>query len=555
MSAVDDRVFFGSDAEARVASALQRFDRVLLVARERYTDGIDRLAALLGDRVAGRFVTDVPQVPGEVADAAVARARELEADALLVHGGGSPLGVAKAVALETGLPIAAIPTTYAGSERTNIWGITRDGEKTTGRDDRVRPVIVGYDPSLVTLPLEASVQSLCNALAHSIEALYAVEATEEARRAARESLAPLVRAMRGLIADPDDAEARRDASFGAWKASEALDGASMALHHKLAHVLGGSHDLPHGPTHATLLPHTLGFNLTDALLTALSDAWETDDPAAFLYDLQRDAGISLSLKDLTLREESLEDVVQGVLAKRYDNPRDYDADDLRALLADLYLGRRPSRYTRREALAIDGPHGAHPASLRGPDRPRKVVVALHGRGASADRFLGELVAIADAADVLWIAPQAARNSWYPKGYLAPLDDNQPFLDSALSAVQASVDRALAHVAPEHVVVVGFSQGACLALTWLSSTDRPVGTVLSFTGAHTPLPTGDFGHASGVDVHLERSHVDPWIDEAPFDATVSALRNAGAAVHAHTLPGDTHALHPPLRTALSRVLES
>src|SRR5205814_3801913 len=163
------------------------------------------------------------------------------------------IGIAKAVALALPVQVAAIPTTYAGSERTDAWGVVRDGRKTTGRDDRVRPRLVVYDPEL-TLALDRalSLDSLFNALAHSVEALYAAEASDEALRAARDSLVPLLDGLRAVAAKPDDLAGRERALRGSALASLALGGAGMGLHHKLAHVLGGSYDTPHARTHATI---------------------------------------------------------------------------------------------------------------------------------------------------------------------------------------------------------------------------------------------------------------------------------------------------------------
>ena len=168
----DPRVVFGVGAERAAPELLAKLGarRVLLIAQERHAEGAERLAHALGERCAGIFTTDRPQVPGEVADAAAARARDAGADWVLAHGGGTPIGIAKAVALALPVQVAAIPTTYAGSERTNVWGVVRDGRKTTGRDDRVRPRLVVYDPEL-TLALDRalSLDSLFNALAHSVE--------------------------------------------------------------------------------------------------------------------------------------------------------------------------------------------------------------------------------------------------------------------------------------------------------------------------------------------------------------------------------------------------
>lgn len=345
LEASPDRVVFGSGAEARSAELLAELGarRVLLIAHGRYRDGADRIASALGNRAIGVFTTTVPQVPAEVAEAATAQARGAGVDWVCAHGGGTPIGIAKAVALALDVSVAAVPTTYAGSERTCIWGLVDGGIKTTGRDPRVRPRLVVYDPDLLRgLPRTLACKSVLNALAHSIEALYAVRAEEGARDAARRSLAPLARGLEGLAAGQSDAP--EQALYGSYLASTALEGASMALHHKLAHVLGGSLGVAHADAHATLLPYSFAFNAVAAADTVAfaREAWGTGDPPGYLFDQLTALGLATSLGELGVREGDIDRVVGEVLAKRYDNPRDYTGEELRAMLIDAVRGRRPS---------------------------------------------------------------------------------------------------------------------------------------------------------------------------------------------------------------------
>ncbi len=559
-----DLVVFGVGAEREVAALLVELGarRVLLVAQDRHTAGAERIAAALGDRAAGRFVTDRPQVPGEVADAAVARARAADVDWVVAHGGGTPIGVAKAIALELPVTLGAVPTTYAGSERTSIWGITRDGKKTTGKDDRVRPRLVVYDPELtVDLERTLSLDSLFNALAHSLEALYAVDATAAARRAAEDSLAPLLAGLRGIAADPRDPVAREHALRGAALASMSLGGASMGLHHKLAHVLGGSLGTAHARTHATLLPYVLGFNLPAAPDTArlLHRIWGSDDPAGFLYDLQRSLGLATSLRALPVAPEQLAAIVDEVLTARYPNPRPIDRAALTVLLDDALHDRRPSRHTRRIALpdGVRGDHAAMTVTVRGAPlaQAKAVVLALHGRGASADRFAADLERrLGPRTDVTVVAPQAHGNTWYPKGFLAPVADNQPWLDSALSVVEALWRDLAATVGAERVVVAGFSQGACLALTWLSQTSSRPRRVLAFSGAPTPLPHADLAAARGALLYCGSAAGDPWVARDVFEASAARFAAAGATVEVSLVAGDVHAVHAPDDAALRRAID-
>jgi homogentisate 1,2-dioxygenase len=561
LSREPDRVVFGAGAEASAATLLVELGarRVLLVAQDRHAEGAARIAGALGDRAAGVFTTDRPQVPGEVADAAVARARDAGVDWVLAHGGGTPIGVAKAIALALPVSLAAVPTTYAGSERTNIWGVVRDGKKTTGRDDRVRPRLVVYDP-LLTLDLDRtlSLDSLFNALAHSVEAFYAADATPDLRRAAEDSFEPLLAGIRAVAAAPGELAGRELALRGAALASMALGGASMGLHHKLAHVLGGSFDTPHARTHATLLPYVLGFNApaAPALVRALHRAWGAGDPPAFLYDLQRSLGLATSLRALGLTADALDTIADHVLEAKYPNPRPVERAPLRELLDDAFHDRRPSLVTRRIAVAAASPHGAMAATVRGApvESASVVILALHGRGASADRFAADLERrIGPRTDLTIVAPQAHDNTWYPKGFLAPVAENQPGLDSALAVVETLYRALAATVGAERVVVAGFSQGACLALTWLSQTPSRPRRVLAFTGAPTPLPTADYAAAHGVELHMGAAAGDPWVARDVFEAAAARFREAGAVVNATLVPGDTHGIHAPDDDALRRAV--
>jgi maleylacetate reductase len=267
-------------------------------------------------------------------------------DWVLAHGGGTPIGVAKAIALEMDVKIAAVPTTYAGSERTNIWGVTRDGRKLTGRDDRVRPRLVVYDPAL-TLALDrgVSLDSAFNALAHAVEALYAHDASDHVKAQAEQSAALLHAGITAIAKDSRNLEGRTLTLRGAALAAEALGAVSMGLHHKLAHVLGGSVGTPHARTHATLLPYTLRFNAPAApgMVAALKRAFGCDDPSAALYDWQRSLGLATSLRALGVTENALAKIAGEALELRYPNPRVVDRVGLLALLDDAFHDRRPSQ--------------------------------------------------------------------------------------------------------------------------------------------------------------------------------------------------------------------
>ncbi len=555
---VPERIVFGVGAEARVADELVACgaERVLLLALERHRAGADRIAAALGARCAGVHTALRQHVPEAQAEAARAVARSLRADWVVAHGGGTPIGFAKAIALTEPVKVAAVPTTYAGSERTNIWGLTTAEGKRTGRDDRVRPALVVYDPALTAgLPRDLTLHSLYNALAHSVEALYDATAPAAVRARAEASVAPLIEGIRTLAADPADLEGRSEALYGAYLAASALDGATMGLHHKLAHVLGGLFDTPHATTHALLLPYVLGFNgraAPDAMARLRPVLGE--DPPAALYDLSRDLGVPIRLSALGLTRDDLEAVVEAALARPYANPRPVTAVDLRRLLWDAWHERRPSLSGWRMPLDAPGPHGGIELGLRGAplEDARVAVICVHGRGAAAERILRD---VSDRAgpqeDVVFVAPQASDNVWYPKGFTAPIDENQPWLDSALAVLDAVWARVARHLPPERIVLVGFSQGACLSLTWLKRGGGRPSALLAWAGAALDLP-GDWPVA-GQAVYLSKSAGDPYIPPERFEQTRAALTAAGARLSVHVEPGDAHWIYDADADALRRAI--
>lgn len=340
------RVVFGVGARERLTEEVERLGlrRLLVVCTPLQAGLAAALTKPLSERVAGLHPHAEMHVPVAAAAATVDRAREIGADGCLAVGGGSAVGLAKAVAKETGLPIVAVPTTYAGSEMTPVWGLTDATGKTTGRDPRVLPALVVYDPGLtVTLPAALSLTSGVNALAHSAEALYAPDASPIVSLIAAESVRALVSALPRVVAEPGDLEARADALYGAWLAGTALGATTMSLHHKLCHVLGGAFDLPHSEVHTAVLPHVLAVNLPAApqALAALRQALDTEDPATHLFALSRDLGAEMSLARLGLPATGVDTVVSRVLAAPYANPVPVTETTLRRLLTSATAGTPP----------------------------------------------------------------------------------------------------------------------------------------------------------------------------------------------------------------------
>jgi maleylacetate reductase len=340
------RVIFGAGSLAQVEReiGLLGATRAIVLATPQQRAQAEALATSLGSRAAGVYAEAVMHVPVETARAARQFAESVGADCAIAIGGGSTTGLGKAIALETALPIIAIPTTYAGSEMTPIYGLTEGGVKRTGRDLRVLPKTVIYDPSLTTsLPPALSLTSGINAMAHAAEGLYAQDANPIVSLMAEEGIRALAQGLPRVMRRSDDIEARGDCLYGAWLCGAVLGSVGMALHHKLCHTLGGTFNLPHAQTHTIVLPHVLAYNRDAApeAMRRIARALQADDAARGVFDLARERGAPTALKDIGLTATDLDIALDLALKNPYWNPRPVERIPLRALLEAAFEGRRP----------------------------------------------------------------------------------------------------------------------------------------------------------------------------------------------------------------------
>jgi maleylacetate reductase len=281
--------------------------------------------------------------PVSVTEAAMAAFSAAGADGVVSVGGGSTIGLGKAVAWRNDTPQIVVATTYAGSEVTPILGETEGGLKTTRRDARILPETVLYDPELtVGLPVAMSTASGLNAMAHAVEALYAQDRNPIASLQALEGIKALKTALARIVQAPADLEARSLALYGSWLCGTVLGTVGMALHHKLCHTLGGSFDLPHAETHAVLLPHTAAYN-AGAAAAALAPmaALFGGSAGGGLYDFAASLGAPLALRDLGLAERDLGKAADLAVQNPYWNPRPVEREAVRALLQNAWAGVRP----------------------------------------------------------------------------------------------------------------------------------------------------------------------------------------------------------------------
>jgi maleylacetate reductase len=265
-------------------------------------------------------------------------------------GGGSTIGLGKAIALETDLPVIAVPTTYAGSEVTSIFGLTEAGAKKTGRDPRVLPRTVIYDPELsLLLPWSVTVSSTMNAVAHAAEGLYAHDGNPLIALMAEEGIRAGAAALAVLRDRPADLEARSGALYAAWMCGSVLNAVSMGLHHKLCHTLGGSFNLPHADLHTVVLPHALAYNAPAApaamrriaCALGMEDANAPEVAPQALQALARQHGAPLSLAAIGMHEADLDRAADLAVQSPYPNPRALERNALRGLLQRAFDGELP----------------------------------------------------------------------------------------------------------------------------------------------------------------------------------------------------------------------
>jgi maleylacetate reductase len=356
------RVVFGNGRVAEVGAELNRLNarRVMLIADVAACEVADAVAARIHDLVQLRWGEVVQHVPFELADRARAAAHDHGVDTIVCIGGGSATGLAKAVALTGKQHILAVPTTYAGSEQTSIYGLTGDRHKQTGKDPLVKPRTAIYDPELtVGLPGQVTGASAFNALAHSVEALYAPGCNPIVTVLSLEGVRAIGRSLAAVIADPADLDARSDLLYGAYLSGVALGATAAGLHHKICHVLGGMFDLVHADAHSVVLPHAVAFNAAaiGADAARLADALGVPggDPAGALWDLAVASNVPTRLADLSgkhgpLQRTDLSAVAEQAAAETNalpppGNPRPVTAENLLTLLHHAFDGTRPEPTT------------------------------------------------------------------------------------------------------------------------------------------------------------------------------------------------------------------
>ncbi|MEL6620975.1 MAG: maleylacetate reductase [Pseudomonadota bacterium] len=341
------RVRFGRAVRRDLASEVARLgaDRALVLSTPQQSDLAFEASEVLRAQAAGIYTKATMHTPVEVTADALDHLEASGADCIIALGGGSTIGLGKALAYRTDLPQITVPTTYAGSEATPILGQTENGVKTTLSDPKVLPEVILYDPELVaTLPVAMTVTSGLNAMAHAAEALYAENRDTATDKRAIEGLEALARGLPLVVAAPGDLHAREATQRGAWACGTVLGQVGMALHHKLCHTLGGSFDLPHADTHAIILPHAIAYNARAAAsaLAPISRIFDGKSPGEALYEFAKSLGAPMALRDLGLTEVDLDRAADLATQTPYPNPQPVNREDVRVLLQAAWAGDTPA---------------------------------------------------------------------------------------------------------------------------------------------------------------------------------------------------------------------
>jgi maleylacetate reductase len=340
------RILFGPGTRHRLAEEIKRLDckRVLVLSTDQQRADAEAIAAGLSDMAAGVFAEAVMHTPVGVTEAALRAFADAGADGVVAFGGGTTIGLGKAIAYRNDARQIVVATTYAGSEVTPILGQTEDGVKTTVRNPSILPETVIYDPELtVHLPVAMSVTSGLNAMAHAIEGLYSIERNPISSLIAVEGIRALRQALPQIVADPANLDARGEALYGAWLCGTVLGTVGMALHHKLCHVLGGSLNLPHAETHAVILPYSIAYNASAAAAQlAPLHAVFGQDLGAGIKAFAASLGAPQSLAEIGMHQGDIDRAAEIAMRNPYDNPRPLEHSDIRGLISRAWEGSPPA---------------------------------------------------------------------------------------------------------------------------------------------------------------------------------------------------------------------
>ena len=299
---------------------------------------------LLGNRAVGLFDQAQMHVPANTLLSATEMAKKLQADCTVALGGGSTTGLGKALAAREGLPNIVIPTSYAGSEMTDIWAVTEAGRKVTNRDVSVVPTLTIYDPELtLSLPPQFAAVSGLNAMAQAVVNVATDKPNPMISSLAVDGIRALAHSLPTIIQEPLNMDARAEALYGASMAGAALGTGTTSLHHRLCHTFGGTFNTPHAETHAILLPHSVAYNANATRIGTqkVAEALDVDNAAMGIHRLASQLGAPTALSEIGITEADIDKAVTVSLEKPLNNPESVTKEGLKILLTRALYGDSP----------------------------------------------------------------------------------------------------------------------------------------------------------------------------------------------------------------------
>lgn len=341
------RVVFGPGTVDKLAEEAGRLGitRSVVLCSPGRTAIAGGLVEILGHDAAVVCDAAQPNFPESAFDAVIEAIRDSRADGFVVVGGGTPIGLAKAVGAACRLPYVAVPTTYSGSELASNWYVGRGENRRQGKDAHALPATIIYDPQL-TLDLSPKVTAASgmNAMAHAVESLYGADLDPVAAVMAAEAVRLLGDSLPKCVDRPDDLAARGEALKGAWFAAGFRAG--RGLSHMMAQRIRDAFDLDHAGTHAVSLPYAVAFNTPAAAdaMTAIRTALGTGDAARGLYDLNRRLGLATGYRDLGMPRDGIDRAVELVAAAKIAHPRPAGADEVRRVVEAAWAGDPPPEF-------------------------------------------------------------------------------------------------------------------------------------------------------------------------------------------------------------------
>jgi len=342
------RVIFAVGARSRAGEELDRLgaSRIMVVTTPTQAGVAAEFARLIGQRAGIVYPCAQLHTPTNVTEAALTAVSSVKADGILAIGGGTAIGLSKAIALRTDLPQLIIPTTFAGSEVTPILWETQRGDRIVQRNLKILPETVIYDPGFVSaLPASIAGPSAMNALANAIEALCARDGNPLTQIMAEQSIRTLADALPRVLADGAHINAWSGALQGSWLAGASAGSVSAALHHKLCDVLGAAFDLTYADVHCVMLPYTAAFQLreTPGAMKRAAHALGCEDGPLALYDLMLKAANDKSLRKMGLTRAALEKAADLAIGDPHDNAGLATRDEILEMLLGAYEGLAPRR--------------------------------------------------------------------------------------------------------------------------------------------------------------------------------------------------------------------